>query len=87
MGFGLALLMWQGLTLGGEATQYIAPAGSPHLPHTSLAGLGHSMPRGLAAPLLLLIIHGGKSQHHDYRTDGAISSHKAQQGPRGVVGS
>lgn len=70
MSFGLVLLMWQGLTLGGEATQYVTPAGSPHIPHAFLAGLGHSMPRGLAAPLLLLILHGGKSQRHDYRTDG-----------------
>lgn len=70
MSFGLVLLMWWGQTLGGEATQNMAAAGSPHIPHTFLAGLGHSMPRGLAALLLLLILHGGKSQHHDCRTDG-----------------
>lgn len=70
MSFGLVLLMWWGQTLGGEATQNMAAAGSPHIPHTFLAGLGHSMPRGLAALLLLLILHEGKSQHHDCRTDG-----------------
>lgn len=81
MSFGLVLLMWWGQTLGGEATQNMAPAGSPHIPHTFLAGLGHSMPRGLAAPLLLLILHGGKSQHHDYRTGGDILLPQRSAGP------
>lgn len=76
--------MWQGQTLGGEAAQCMAAAGSPHISHTCLAGLGHSMPQGLAAPLLLLILQGGKSQSHGSGVGvggGPISSHKMEQGP------
>lgn len=81
MSFGPALLMWQGLTLGGEATQCMTPAGSPHIPHTFLAGLGHSMPRGPVAALLLLILHGGKPQYHDCRMDGGHLLPQSSAGP------